>query len=167
MNRHFLLTVTLSVALLGQYLHVESAHSAEATKDKVPSFTLQLLNGGELKSSELEGKLTVLKFVASWWPECRQEAPAVEKVYREFKDRDVRFVGIFVKDKAADVRKFVKTHGLTFPHGLDDGMKIAAAYKFVGTPFTVVISQKGEIVDRRTGPQSDKALREKLEKLLK
>jgi peroxiredoxin len=76
-------------------------------------------------------------------------------------------VGIFVKDKEAEVQKFVKTHGLSFPVGLDDGMKIADAYKFVGTPFTVVISQKGEITDRRTGPQSDKALREKIEKLLK
>lgn len=76
-------------------------------------------------------------------------------------------MGIFVKDKESEVQKFVKTHGLSFPVGLDDGMKIADAYKFVGTPFTVVISKKGEISDRRTGPQSEKALREKIEKLLK
>ena len=91
----------------------------------------------------------------------------MEKVYRELKDKGVQFVGIFVKDKESDVQKFVKTHGPTFPVGLDDGMKIANAYKFVGTPFTVVISKKGEITDRRTGPQSEKALREKIEKLLK
>jgi len=91
----------------------------------------------------------------------------VEKVYRELKDKGVQFVGIFVKDKESDVQKFVKTHGLTFPVGLDDGMKIANAYKFVGTPFTVIISKGGEIVDRKTGPQSEKALRGKIEKLLK
>ena len=91
----------------------------------------------------------------------------MEKIYREFKDKGIQFVGIFVKDKESDVQKFVKTHGLTFPVGLDDGMKVATAYKFVGTPFTVVISKKGEIIDRRTGPQSEKALREKIEKLLK
>jgi hypothetical protein len=39
---------------------------AQAKKDKAPSFTLKLFNGGELKSSELEGKVAVLKFVASW-----------------------------------------------------------------------------------------------------
>jgi peroxiredoxin len=91
----------------------------------------------------------------------------VEKVYREFKDRDVQFVGIFVKDREADVQNFVKKYGLTFPFGLDDGMKIANSYKFVGTPFTVVISKNEEIADRRTGPQSEKTLREKIEKLLK
>lgn len=34
--------------------------------DKAPSFTLKLLNGGDLKSSDLKGKVTVLKFVASY-----------------------------------------------------------------------------------------------------
>jgi peroxiredoxin len=83
------------------------------------------------------------------------------------KDQGVQFVGIFVKDKESNVQQFVKTHGLTFPVGLDDGMKIANAYKFTGTPFTVVISKNGEITDRTTGPQSEKALRDKIEKLLK
>jgi hypothetical protein len=46
-------------------------------------------------------------------------------------------------------------------------MKIATAYKFGGTPFTVVVSKSGEISDRRAGPQSEKVLREKIEKLLK
>ena len=76
-------------------------------------------------------------------------------------------MGIFVKDKDSEVRKFVKTHGLTFPLGLDDQMKIANAYKFVGTPFTVIISKEGRITDRRSGPQAEKSLREKIEKLLK
>ena len=91
----------------------------------------------------------------------------MEKVYRAFKNKDVQFVGIFVRDRESEVQKFVKTHGLSFPVGLDDGRKIAGSYKFVGTPFTVVISKDGEISDRTTGPQSEKALRAKIEKLLK
>jgi peroxiredoxin len=87
-------------------------------------------------------------------------------LYRAFKNKDVQFVGIFVRDRESEVQKFVKTHGLSFPVGLDDGMKIANSYKFIGTPFTVVVSKEGEISDRRVGPQSEKALREKIEKLL-
>ena len=91
----------------------------------------------------------------------------MEKVYRAFKNKNVQFVGIFVRDREPEVQKFVQTYGLSFPVGLDDGMKIANAYRFVGTPFTVVVSKEGEISDRRAGPQSEKALREKIEKLLK
>jgi hypothetical protein len=43
----------------------KSAH-AQAKKEQAPSFTLKLLNGGELNSSDLKGKVTVLKFVASY-----------------------------------------------------------------------------------------------------
>ena len=91
----------------------------------------------------------------------------MEKVYRSFKNKNVQFVGIFVRDREYEVQKFVQTYGLSFPVGLDDGRKIADSYKFVGTPFTVVISKDGEISDRTTGPQSEKALRAKIEKLLK
>jgi AhpC/TSA family len=38
----------------------------QAKNDKAPSFTLKLLNGGDLKSSDVKGKVTVLKFVASY-----------------------------------------------------------------------------------------------------
>ena len=88
-------------------------------------------------------------------------------MHRAFKNQDVRFVGIFVRDRESEVQKFVQTYGLSFPVGLDDGMKIASSYKFIGTPFTVVVSKEGEISDRRAGPQSEKVLREKIEKLLK
>jgi cytochrome oxidase Cu insertion factor (SCO1/SenC/PrrC family) len=39
---------------------------AQVKNEKAPSFTLNLLNGGDLKSSDLKGKVTVLKFVASY-----------------------------------------------------------------------------------------------------
>ena len=39
---------------------------AQAKSDKPPSFTLNLLNGGDLNFSDFKGNLTVLKFVASY-----------------------------------------------------------------------------------------------------
>ncbi|OGQ78465.1 MAG: hypothetical protein A3F90_04970 [Deltaproteobacteria bacterium RIFCSPLOWO2_12_FULL_60_19] len=56
---------TLVLGLLGVHF-ADKIVAAQAEKDKAPAFTLKLLNGGDLKSSELEGKVTVLKFVASW-----------------------------------------------------------------------------------------------------
>ncbi len=86
---------------------------------------------------------------------------------REFKDRDVQFIGIFVRDTDAAVRQFVKTYGWTFPFGRDDGVTIAAPYGFVGTPHSVIVSKDGMIVDRYAGPQGEEALRKKIEKFLK
>jgi cytochrome c biogenesis protein CcmG, thiol:disulfide interchange protein DsbE len=88
-------------------------------------------------------------------------------VQREFKDRNVQFIGIFVRDTDAAVRQFVKNYDWTFPFGLDDGVMIAGPYGFVGTPYTVIVSKDGQIVDRHAGPQGEQALRQKIEKLLK
>jgi cytochrome c biogenesis protein CcmG/thiol:disulfide interchange protein DsbE len=88
-------------------------------------------------------------------------------VYRAFKNKDVQFVGIFVNDREPAVRKFVQSYGLSFPVGLDDGRRIADSYRFIGTPFTVFVSEDGRIVERKAEPHSEKAFREKIEKLLK
>jgi len=60
--------VILSALVFGLFVShfADKTVWAQAKKDKAPSFTLKLLNGGDLKSSDLEGKVTVLKFMASW-----------------------------------------------------------------------------------------------------
>ena len=43
-----------------------SASAQAKQSETAPSFTLKLLNGDEFKSSDLKGKVAVLKFVASY-----------------------------------------------------------------------------------------------------
>ncbi len=42
------------------------AAAAPAEREVAPSFRLRLLDGTTLKSEELEGKVVVLRFLASW-----------------------------------------------------------------------------------------------------
>ena len=61
--------VAMFLILLGGLfgLHLTSNTALpQAKSDEAPSFVLKLLDGGEIKSSELKGKVTVLKFVASY-----------------------------------------------------------------------------------------------------
>ena len=57
----FIFTFGLSVSYSGA-----RAAQAQAKYDMAPSFTLKLLNGGDFKSSDLKGKVAVLKFVSSY-----------------------------------------------------------------------------------------------------
>ena len=60
--------VSLFILMFGLFTFHFTGRAAlpQAKNDKAPSFTLKLLNGGELKSSDFKGKVTVLKFVASY-----------------------------------------------------------------------------------------------------
>ena len=55
----------LAFGLLVFYFNGRTA-LPQAKNDKAPSFTLKLLNGGDFNSSDFKGKVTVVKFVASY-----------------------------------------------------------------------------------------------------
>jgi hypothetical protein len=61
-------------------------------------------------------------------------------------------VGIFVDDTGTDAREFLRTHRMSFPNGYDWKLVLAKPLGYRAMPYTVVISQKGEIVRRFFGP---------------
>ena len=134
-----------------------------------PAFTLRLLDSKKtLDSRAYLGKsVLVVRFQASWCRLCVREAPGFERAYQKYEPRGVEFVGIQVQDTAADARKFLKAHGATYPAGLDPSLTIANRFGFKGTPYTVVISQKGEMVARIHGSADEARLAKVLDPLLR
>ena len=133
-----------------------------------PAFTLRLLDSRKtLDSRAYLGKsVLVVRFQASWCRLCVREAAGFERAYRKYKLRGAEFVGIQVQDTAADARKFLNAHGATYPAGLDPTLTIANRFGFKGTPYTVVISEKGEMVARIHGSADEARLAKTLEPLL-
>ena len=133
-----------------------------------PAFTLRLLDGKTtLDSRAYLGKsVLVVRFQASWCKVCVREAPGFERAYRKYKPLGVEFVGIQVQDTETDARKFLKAHDATYPTGLDPALKIANRFGFKGTPYTVVISRKGETMTRIQGPADEARLARAIDPLL-
>jgi peroxiredoxin len=160
----FLLRVTLSVAFLASQAVV--GLTAEAKEEKAPEFVLTTFDNKNISLSDFQGRPVVLKFIASWWPECQQEAPALAKIYEKTKGKGVLFVGIFVKDTEANAKQFVAQHGLTFPSGLDLDQKIAQSYRVVGPPLKTFIGKDGRVAERVSGSLTEKDLHRRIEPLM-
>lgn len=79
-------------------------------------------------------------------------------MYKKYKGK-VGFIGILTQDTKADAERFVARHKLTFPNALDPG-DIAQHYKLVGHPAAYFISPDGEVLEKRIGALSEKALEE-------
>ena len=87
-----------------------------ATARRRRTFALERLDAeGELALSSLRGKAVVLNFWASWCIPCKEEAPFLEQVWREHRDRGLVVLGVDAKDFRGDARRFVRRFGLTFP----------------------------------------------------
>src|SRR5437867_5081486 len=64
-----------------------------------PDFSLDLLSGGKVTLSELHGKAVLVNFWATWCLPCRKEMPAIEKVYRSYKDLGFVVIGVNLTDQ--------------------------------------------------------------------
>lgn len=91
----------------------------------------------------------------------------MERLYQKYRASGVQFVSVQVQDTESDARRFLKATKTTYPAGLDPKLKIANRYGFRGTPYTVVVNKKGEIVARIHGRTEETRLARILDPLVK
>ena len=81
--------------------------------------------------------------------------------------RGVEVLAFHVQDTAADTRRFVRDVQRHLPVALDPQLTIGNRFGFKGTPYTVVIDKKGEMVARLHGQSAVSKLPRILDELLK
>ncbi|MFO7571045.1 MAG: TlpA disulfide reductase family protein [Gaiellaceae bacterium] len=148
-----------------------AAAAARGDRPPAPDFTLERLDeSGELTLSSLRGKAVVLNFWASWCIPCKEEAPYLERVWRENRNRDVVVVGLDAKDFRRDARAFAERFDLTFPLVYDGPGDTLAGFGVTGFPETFVLDREGRVVEVLAGAvnsDDDRArLREAIEEAL-
>ncbi len=120
--------------------------------DKAPDFNVTLTDGRRLKLSDLQGKLVMIQFTASWCGVCRKEMPFIERDIWQKHKNDTNFVliGIDRDEPLEKVLKFAKQTGVTYPLGLDPGADIYAKYALRQSGITrnILIDKDGIIIKR-------------------
>jgi len=131
------------------------------------SFALTSFDGARLQLSELRGKVVVVNFWASWcYPACYEEAPALERGWRAYRDRGVVVLGVAIQDKDEAARKFIDDFRLSFANAPDPGGKISVDYGVYGVPETFFIDRAGRIRAKHVGALSDQMFVQTIEPLL-
>ncbi len=117
-----------------------------------PDFTLPDPQGKKVSLKDFRGKIVFLNFWASWCVPCREEMPAMELLYQEFKDKDFVIVAVNVKDRRQAALNFIQELKLTYPVVLDPEGNVGLLYGAWGLPTTYLIGPKGEALARAWGP---------------
>ena len=117
-----------------------------------PDFSLPTPDGKKISLKDFRGKIVFLNFWASWCAPCREEMPAMDRLYQEFKDKNFVVLAVAVKDRKQDAISFVKELKLTYPIGLDPEGEVGLLYGAWGLPTTYLIGTKGEGLARAWGP---------------
>jgi cytochrome c biogenesis protein CcmG, thiol:disulfide interchange protein DsbE len=132
-----------------------------------PDFTLQTVDGQNVKLSDLKGKVVVVNFWATWCEPCRQEMPAIEKAYEHYKDQGLVVLGVNLKENNVSVKGFAENYHLTFPIVMDkDGSVAVDTYKVKPIPTSFFIDRQGILRQKVEQPMTELFLQNTLEPLL-
>jgi cytochrome c biogenesis protein CcmG/thiol:disulfide interchange protein DsbE len=109
--------------------------------------------GTDASLADLKGKVVLVNVWASWCVPCEDEAPALEKIWRDYRGRDLVILGIDVRDLTSDATSFIRRHKLTYPSLRDgDGNDTEDAFQTSGVPESFLIDRDGNIAWRFIGP---------------
>ena len=114
-----------------------------------------LFDGTTVQPQDFLGKVTVLNFWFAACAPCRVEAPVLEELHQEFKDRGVSFYGVNLRDEKATAEAFEKTFNLSYPSFNDkDGAVLLSVSGIVppgAVPTTLVLDKQGRVASRVLG----------------
>jgi peroxiredoxin len=119
----------------------------------MPDFNLPDVGDAMVRAADLQGKVIMVRFWATWWPICDGEMPSVQRVHDAFKDTDVVVLAISVDGGGIQtVKSYVMKHGYTIPALVDAGMEVARKFGVRAVPMTYVVNRQGVVVASGFGP---------------
>ena len=136
-------------------------------------FSVEMIDGSQVKLSELRGKVVLLNFWATWCAPCIREFYEMpSKIIAPFKNQDFIFLPIaigqnqqIVKDKIL----YLKERGIEFNVGIDPLKEVWNQYAKGSIPKNVIIDKNGIISYLSTGNdgRSVDVLVDEIQKLIK
>jgi peroxiredoxin len=119
----------------GNAQHMTETQITEATEPQsgigkvAPEYALPDLEGNTLSSSSLKGKFVVIHFATTWCPFCNAEAPHLEQLHQDYKNKNLQVLIIDVQEpKKLVAQKLRDRFNLTFPILLDEDGDVATSF---------------------------------------
>jgi cytochrome c biogenesis protein CcmG/thiol:disulfide interchange protein DsbE len=133
----------ISPALL--VIAVLAVASTQANGRTAPSVRLRAIDGSTVELKNLNGKVLLVDFWASWCLPCKAVFPKLNALHDEFKRKDVEVVAINVDEKRRDADAFLAATPHTLRVLLDPRMAAADAFRVRQIPTAFVIDRSGTI----------------------
>jgi thiol-disulfide isomerase/thioredoxin len=110
-----------------------------------PTVHLRLADGRIVQPADYKGKVLLVDFWASWCPPCKTSFPALDALYREYRDRGLEVLAVDVDERQGDADLFLTEHMHVMSVVFDPKGEAAQAFKIRGMPSSVVIDRAGNI----------------------
>jgi len=151
-----------------------AAHAAKGVPvgNTIPAFELKTPMSPEqrqylgLKDSEtftlsqIPSKFLLVEFYSIYCHVCQRQAPTANKIYKfilndETMRKDIKVIGIGIKNNQKEVETYRKTYGVEFPLFSDPDKEVTKKTGIKDTPLTVLINENGKVLLSHLGLVKD------------
>ena len=138
-------------------------------EDCLPDVNFIDTNGTAYTYKDLQGKVVVINFWATWCGPCLREIPDFSRAYEAYKNRGVVVLGILSSDNpsASELLNFQSDNDMSYPVVREDVNTLSAFGAISALPTTFVFDRAGKRVYSHRGPLKELALAAVLEPLEK
>lgn len=162
MKKHWVLGSIVAACVVGV------AAFLNTSKHDAPASTFVLLDGSQLQTKDLRGRVTLVNFWATSCTTCVAEMPHMVETYEKYKGKGYNMVAVAMAyDPPSYVVNFAQTRKLPFDVAIDNTGAVAKSWGEVTlTPTSYLVDKRGEIVKRYVGQPDFAELHRLIEKLL-
>lgn len=160
----------VSLALLFGLLFPAAARPSEAVPRigrTLPATVIPGLEGSPVRIPDaFRGKVAVLHFWQIGCSSCKLEMPAMDGLYRRYRDKGLAVAAVNVGQAREAVKGFAAELGVAYPILLDPEKKSTAAYGITDVPRTYILDRGGVVRYRIFGGAAPETLKKLVLSLL-
>jgi thiol-disulfide isomerase/thioredoxin len=130
-----------------------------------PPFAVTTSSGEKLSLDDLQGKVVLVDFWATWCGPCRAAMPSIKKIANKFQGEPFVVLSVSLDSEEQKWKDFVAQNEMTWPQYFDGGFNgtLAKSFNVNAIPHTFTIDADGVLQDEHIG---DTAIEGKIKKLL-
>lgn len=185
-NRKMIVIILIFVLGLAIFIWNKSSEQDAINHFQIPESNNITYETGIIKSvspsdilNELEsniGRPILLHLYTTWCSVCKKQLPEINELSRKFQNTDLKLIVVAIDKNITteDLTSYLNYYGniyfevrhLVYSDGLAELLKQRSIPYDKKIPFTVLISQSGEVVNRFNGYKNKNYLQKRIVKLL-
>lgn len=131
-----------------------------------PPFEVKTIDGTKFNLDDMQGRVVLIDFWATWCGPCNEELPHLARIVKEFAEQPLVVISISADSNEAKWKEFVAKHNMTWVQYRDADGSIAKRFNNNLLPSYYMIGSDGVMVSySRMGADAD--IEGRLKKLLK
>jgi thiol-disulfide isomerase/thioredoxin len=129
-----------------------------------PAFAVRTEDGQRISFNDMQGKVVLIDFWATWCGPCREALPHVRQIAQKFQGQPLVVLSVSLDSDEAKWKDFVAKNGMTWLQYRDGGFEgsLSRLFGVNAIPHTFTIDADGVLQDEHIG---DASIEGKLKKL--